>query len=146
MKWWAFFGELQITLLMLECCKCSMILCHAVKASLFHKQYEVLLYGAHVAKGASNFSNQEVNTAIFTWIWQVKTFHHNDLLYSQVSTAWRRVFQCRMYSTQHSTRAVDLNVSALHLCTSIDTIDYVHGIGNTPTHSFENVLFQRGTL
>ena len=28
---------------------------------------------------------------------------------------------------------------------SIDTIDYVHRIGNTPTHSIENVLFQRGT-
>jgi hypothetical protein len=23
-------------------------------------------------------------------------------------------------------------------------IDYIHGIGNTPTHSIENVLFQRG--
>ena len=25
---------------------------------------------------------------------------------------------------------------------SIDTIDYVNGIGNTPMHSIENVLFQ----
>jgi hypothetical protein len=28
-------------------------------------------------------------------------------------------------------------------CATIDTIDYVHGIGNTPTHSIEN---QRGTF
>jgi hypothetical protein len=26
---------------------------------------------------------------------------------------------------------------------TIDTIDHVHGIGNMPTHSIENVLFQR---
>ena len=28
---------------------------------------------------------------------------------------------------------------------TIDTIDYVNGIGNTPMHSIENLLFQRGT-
>jgi hypothetical protein len=27
-----------------------------------------------------------------------------------------------------------------------DTIDYVHGMGNMPTHSIEKVLFQCGTF
>jgi hypothetical protein len=30
-------------------------------------------------------------------------------------------------------------------CRIIDTIDYVHGIGNTSMHSIENVLFQHRT-
>jgi hypothetical protein len=34
----------------------------------------------------------------------------------------------------------------LALCTGIDTIDNVHGIGNTPTHSIENGLFQCGVF